>query len=156
MSRRLLIALAATSALAPAAARAGDLKLTGVAAAMPKVAGMSSPSALAPELIQIEAARGSIPLENPTPLISHYGYAADGPMFPAANSVQGKDNRVEASKTEPDKNTYLVLAGPEGADAGYDYGTHFLFQGHEGGRRRQGRAISPGSTSTPTSPIASR
>ena len=40
----------------------------------------------------------------------------------------------EAHKTEPDKNTYLVFKhGLAGADAGYDYGTHFLFQGHEGG-----------------------
>ena len=40
---------------------------------------------------------------------------------------------MEATKTEPDKNTYLVLHGQNGADHGYDYGTHFVFQGHEGG-----------------------
>ena len=40
----------------------------------------------------------------------------------------------EAHKTEPDKNTYLVFKnGLDGADPSYDYGTHFLFQGHEGG-----------------------
>ena len=40
----------------------------------------------------------------------------------------------EAKKTEPDENTYLVFKhGLDGADPGYDYGTHFLFQGHEGG-----------------------
>ena len=40
----------------------------------------------------------------------------------------------EAQKTEPDKNTYLVLPqGQPGADPNYDYGTHFLFQGHEAG-----------------------
>ena len=39
----------------------------------------------------------------------------------------------EAHKTEPDKNTYLVLRGQPGADPDYDYGTHFLFQGHETG-----------------------
>jgi len=38
---------------------------------------------------------------------------------------------VEAQKTEPDKNTYLVLRNQKGADREYDYGTHFLFQGHE-------------------------
>src|SRR5690242_8525813 len=41
---------------------------------------------------------------------------------------------TEAQKTEPDKNTYLVFPrGLAGADASYNYGTHFLFQGHEGG-----------------------
>jgi hypothetical protein len=39
---------------------------------------------------------------------------------------------TEAQKSEPDKNTYLVFGhGLPGADPGYDYGTHFLFQGHE-------------------------
>src|ERR1700738_4791262 len=38
---------------------------------------------------------------------------------------------VEAQKTEPDKNTYLVLKNQKGADPDYDYGAHFLFQGHE-------------------------
>src|SRR5262249_29952670 len=33
----------------------------------------------------------------------------------------------------PDKNTYLVLEGQKGPDASYDYGHHFLFQGHENG-----------------------
>ena len=43
-------------------------------------------------------------------------------------------NPNEAHKTEPDKNTYLVFPdGLSGADPNYDYGTHFLFQGHEGG-----------------------
>ncbi len=41
---------------------------------------------------------------------------------------------TEAHKTEPDKNTYLVFnKGLTGADPNYAYGTHFLFQGHEGG-----------------------
>jgi hypothetical protein len=41
---------------------------------------------------------------------------------------------TEAHKTEPDKNTYLVFKGGlAGATAGRSYGTHFLFQGHEGG-----------------------
>jgi hypothetical protein len=43
----------------------------------------------------------------------------------------GTTSNVEASKTEPDKNTYLVLKGLHGADPGYDYGAHFVFQGHE-------------------------
>src|SRR2546428_4548 len=39
---------------------------------------------------------------------------------------------TEAQKTEPDKNTYLVFKrGLAGAEPSYDYGTHFLYQGHE-------------------------
>jgi hypothetical protein len=78
-------------------------------------------------------ASGKMALENPTSLLTRYGYASDGPMMPAAGDVQSKDHKVEASKTEPDKNTYLVLTGQKGPDAGYDYGSHFLFQGHEAG-----------------------
>jgi hypothetical protein len=42
-------------------------------------------------------------------------------------------DKPKATKSEPDKNTYLVLRGQKGADPAYDYGTHFLFQGHEAG-----------------------
>ena len=59
--------------------------------------------------------------------------AADGPLIPAAGAKPAKDKLVEATKTEPDKNTYLVLTGATGPAKGYNYGTHFLFQGHEGG-----------------------
>jgi hypothetical protein len=45
--------------------------------------------------------------------------------------VQATGHNVEASKSEPDKNTYLVVKGQHGADPNYDYGTHFLYQGHE-------------------------
>ena len=61
----------------------------------------------------------------------YYGYNDDRPNLvplppPAVFNV-------EATKTEPDKNTYLVLRGQRGADPHYDYGTHFIFQGHENG-----------------------
>ncbi len=50
-------------------------------------------------------------------------------MVPSA-ATAGK----EAHKTEPDKNTYLVFRkGLGGADPNYDYGIHFLYQGHESG-----------------------
>ncbi len=54
-------------------------------------------------------------------------------MVPAPGDVQAPQHNVEASKTEPDKNTYLVLEDQTGADPDYDYGTRFLFQGHETG-----------------------
>jgi hypothetical protein len=110
------------------------LGLTGVPNANPRIPGISSPNVLSPELIETLVAQGSNPVENPAvidssvtpPLtITNYGYENDGPFLPAFGSA------VEATKTEPDKNTYLVLKGQTGPDASYDYGRHFLFQGHE-------------------------
>ena len=84
--------------------------------------------------------RARTPLENPqtvtlsdgtTATAAFYGYDGDGPLLPGPGDLPSATHKVEASKTEPDKNTYLVLYGQTGADASYDYGTHFLFQGHE-------------------------
>jgi hypothetical protein len=76
----------------------------------------------------VARAQGSMPVENPVGLFGFYGYLTDQPgMLPALAS------NIEASKTEPDKNTYLVMRGLRGADQNYDYGTRFLFQGHETG-----------------------
>lgn len=97
----------------------------------PKTAGMVAPTALAAGLIQTSVAVGAMPLENGTSVIPFYGYCGDGPMLPAPGDVQAPAHNVEAQKTEPDKNTYLVLTGQHGASDTYDYGTHFLFQGHE-------------------------
>jgi len=69
-----------------------------------------------------------MPMENPSGVFKYYGYNDDGPMIPI---VAG--GKLEAHKTEPDKNVYLVLKNQTGADPNYDYGTHFLFQGHETG-----------------------
>ncbi|MFL5259260.1 MAG: alkaline phosphatase PhoX [Hyphomicrobiales bacterium] len=130
---RVALMFAAGTAMFPAIAVAEGLKLSPVPHAMPKAEGVIMPSQLSPELIQIPVAQGFMAIENPAKLITHFGFAGDGPMLPAANSAQDKDNLVEATKTEPDKNTYLVLLGQSGPDANYNYGTHFLFQGHESG-----------------------
>ena len=83
---------------------------------------------LSPELAQIVVAQGSYSLDGGTAAKPYYGYTGAGPMVPALGS------NVEAKKSEPDKNTYLVFKdGLTGADPAYNYGTHFLFQGHEGG-----------------------
>ena len=110
--------------------------LTEVLTANPRSDGYSPASKLSAELKQVVVAQGSTRLENTSPLTSYYGYdndvlnAAGAPqMLPTPTSPS-----TEAKKTEPDKNTYLTFKqGLEGADPGYDYGTHFLFQGHEGG-----------------------
>ena len=107
--------------------------LTNVPTANTKSDGYSPASKLSPELRQVLVAQGSTKLENPSDLVSYYGYyndvlnAAGQPqMLPLPGAL------TEAQKSEPDKNTYLVFRrGLPGADPSYDYGTHFLFQGHE-------------------------
>src|SRR5260221_5647585 len=107
--------------------------LTNVHTANTKSDGYSPANRLSPELRQVVVAQGSTRLENPSALTSYYGYyndvlnAAGQPqMLPLPGAL------TEAQKSEPDKNTYLVFPhGLPGADPSYDYGTHFLFQGHE-------------------------
>jgi hypothetical protein len=96
--------------------------------ANPKNPGVTVPTVLSPGLAQIVRAQGSMPVENPSSAIKLYGYVNDKP-----NLVPALGSNVEATKTEPDKNTYLVMHGLKGFDVNYDYGSHFLFQGHEAG-----------------------
>src|SRR5262249_62166966 len=93
----------------PPAAHAIPPGLTPVPDAQPKQTGFSSPNAISPELVLIERARGSMELENGTVALPFYGYAGDGPMVPAPGDTQAPGHNVEATKTDPDENTYLVL-----------------------------------------------
>jgi hypothetical protein len=86
-------------------------KVSGVPAANPVAV---SPNVLSPEFSAVLVAQGVDLLENPSGLITSFGNLSDG------------------SRTEPDENTYLILDhNPGGPTPGYDYGRHFLFQGHE-------------------------
>ena len=115
--------------------QSGGLSLTNVPTANTKSDGYSPASKLSPELAQIAVAQGSTRLENPSALTSYYGY--DNDVLNAAGEPQMIPTPTtpdEAQKTEPDKNTYLVFKwGLNGADPYYNYGTHFLYQGHEAG-----------------------
>jgi hypothetical protein len=111
-------------------------ELSSVPAANTRSAGYAPASILSPELSQAAVAQGSTRLENPSALTSYYGY--DNDVLNSAGQPQmvpiPSNPATEAKKTEPDKNTYLVFKhGLTGADPNYDYGKHFLFQGHEGG-----------------------
>lgn len=113
--------------------------LTPVSAANPKAPGLASPNVLSPEFREVTVAQGSTPLENGSNSTSrYYGYSNDGPMVPTPGDLPSSTHKVEATKTEPDKNTYLVLDGIRGADPNYNYGKRFLFQGHENGANGQG------------------
>ena len=134
-SRRMLASLAAVGASIAVVASTsafGGVHLSGVGA-QPKAPGMTAPNELSPQLDEEIVAQGAWRLENPSAdgVIAYYGYLADGnPMLPTNLAAP-----AEAQKTEPDKNTYLVLPGQHGADAAYRYGSHFLYQGHETGPR---------------------
>ena len=114
--------------------------LSGVPAANMKADGYAPASQLTREWRQEPVAVGAMPLENPEGIVGWYGYQNDTPspanaavpqMLPLPVIAPAKP--TEAQKTEPDKNTYLVLWGQKGGDRHYNYGTHFLFQGHEAG-----------------------
>jgi hypothetical protein len=120
---------------AVAASPPGGPILTNVASANTKSVGYAPPDVLSPELQQTAVAQGSTKVENPSAAVSYYGYDNDllneggQPVMVPAGAFSS-----EAHKTEPDKNTYLVFKDSlPGADPNYDYGTHFLFQGHETG-----------------------
>jgi len=97
----------------------------------PRSPGITAPTLLSPDLKQSPVAEGSFRLENPEPGFEFYGFNSDGPHVPAPGAMPSASGPIEATKTEPDKNTYLVLHNLHGADSSVDYGTHFLFQGHE-------------------------
>jgi hypothetical protein len=127
-SWRALAAALVAGALVPAVATADPPVSWTAVPSQPKLAGTSLPNVLSPELTESAVAWGALTLDGGTTAVPRYGY--DG--FTAPTVLTQSTN--EAKKTEPDKNTYLVLPkGQPGADPNYDYGTHFLYQGHESG-----------------------
>ena len=105
---------------------------------------VARPNIVSPELQLMEWARGSYKAENSVKspggtTIEYYGYDSDvvtaqgEPAMVPNPLATAPGNSLEAHKTEPDKNTYLVLRNQHGADPGYAYGNRFLFQGHEAG-----------------------
>ena len=143
-----LALIAGALAVAPGHALAGGL--TNVPTPNPKITGVTSASKLSPDLAEIERARGGMRLENPQDWASHFGYNNDCVQMVALPQPPGfvpcapDASKVEATKTEPDKNTYLRLRGQTGADPHYDYGNDFVFQGHELGVR-----VNPANRTTP-------
>jgi hypothetical protein len=128
-------ALAVAAAAVAVAFASPATDLTGVPTANTKSQGYAPASMLSPELEQIAVAQGSTKVENPDPAtISYYGYDNDklnaaGQPIMVASAATGN---LEAHKTEPDKNVYLVFdKALPGADSTYSYGKGFLFQGHE-------------------------
>jgi hypothetical protein len=76
---------------------------------------------ISPGFQLVRIVQGTDKLENPSGIITNFGLLNDGAT-----------QKFEPTRTEPDENLYLVfdhnLGGPT---AGFDYGRHYLFQGHE-------------------------
>ena len=122
--------------------------ITPVGAANTDATGFARSDVLSRELEETPVARGADAIENATAAHPYYGYGGDGPQVPAPGDVPADGHTVEATKTEPDKNTYLVLGGQHGPDPHYDYGSRLPVP-RARGQRRDHRA----STSTRTPPI---
>src|SRR5215813_13402390 len=104
---------------ATAASATDDLGLSSVPA-NPDVRGITYPNVLSPQLDEHVVAQGSMKLENGVTIAQYYGYNGNGSLMPDPKIVQAPGTNVEASKTEPDKNTYLKLRGLHGGDPNYD------------------------------------
>jgi hypothetical protein len=109
----------ATIAASTAAAdnvRVFNERVSGVSSANLEVIG---DNILSPEFAPGLVVEGIDLLENPSGLITSFGNLSNG------------------TPTEPDQNTYLILDHhPGGPTPDYDYGRHFLFQGHENSGNR--------------------
>jgi hypothetical protein len=108
-----IVALAAMAASNAAAdnVRVFNENVSGVPAANPVAI---ADNLYSPEFSPALAVEGLDLLENSSGVITKFGNLSTG------------------GRTEPDENTYLILDhNPGGPTEGYDYGRHFLFQGHE-------------------------
>ncbi|HEX3945573.1 MAG TPA: alkaline phosphatase PhoX [Rhizomicrobium sp.] len=110
---RLLAALLVCAA--PATAWAADgigPFVNGVPTANP--AEGSPANVISPDFSVTKVVTGSDPLENPSGVITNFGFLSDG------------------TRTEPDQNLYIESdQKAKGPTAKYNYGHHFLYQGHE-------------------------
>ena len=99
--------------------------------AVAKVTGNSAPNELASGLIESPVVQGAQPLENGTAAIPFYGYHGDGPMVARARRRPGGGPQRRGVQDRARQEHVPRAPRPDGPDPNYDYGTHFLFQGHE-------------------------
>src|SRR5262249_7998451 len=107
------VGLAGTPALADNDDGIGRIKI-GVPNAVTPVPSVAQPTVIDPDFSMRVLATGTDPLENPSGVIAKFGVL------------------MTSVNTEPDENTYLKFSqNPGGPTPGFDYGRHFLYQGHE-------------------------
>jgi len=116
-------------------------KACSLAAITIAVVTMAASNAIADHVKVFNENVSGVPSANPVAI----GDNVYSPEFAPALIVEGLDllenpsvpitkfgNLSTSGRTEPDENTYLILDhNPGGPTEGYDYGRHFLFQGHE-------------------------
>ncbi len=123
LARLFALVMVTTVFLVPAIAQ-DDVKIVGVPFANAKSG--HPDNVISPGFKLVRIAQGTDPLENPSGMITTFGLLNDALL-----------QKFEATRTEADENLYLVfdhnLGGPT---AGFDYGRHYLFQGHENGAPR--------------------
>ena len=118
--RRVFVGAAVGAVVLVVAAVAVAQIISGVPNANPRSG--SPPNVVANGFALQRVINGNDALENPAGIFTRYGYLNDSTL----------QSDGQPTKTEPDQNTYLVTHGsPGGPTAGYDYGHHFLIQGHE-------------------------
>jgi hypothetical protein len=117
--RALTVAAGGTAALLVAGGAAAGI-INGVPNANQRV---GSPANVLADGFKLDrVANGNDLLENPAGIFTRYGYLDDSTL-----QTDG-----QPTKTEPDQNTYIVTErNPGGPTPGYNYGRHFLIQGHE-------------------------
>ena len=132
MRRHLVIGAVLTGWLVVSATGV-EAQLTHVPTANPKVPGVVQPNVLSPELTEVIRAEGAMLLENPVSPAKYYGYNDDKPnLMPLPPPALLKDEAHEDGARQ--EHLPRARTGQRGADPTYDYGRHFLFQGHESGR----------------------
>ncbi len=158
-----LLALGAGAAFATVALAFGPdgPTLTSVPTANLKSPGYAPASRLSPELRQVVVAQGATALENPQGIVTNYGYENDVPSTRPGRAADAADTGLgERGAEDRTGQEHLpgLQEGPARSRPAYNYGSHFLYQGHELGATVNGRprATSRASTSMPTAHTASR
>src|SRR5262249_20718187 len=100
-----LLALPLLAVSVPASAQDHHSRLSNVPAANKKTPGYAPAHVLSPELRQAPVAQGSVALENPEGIVTHYGYQNDvasptDPSVPQMVPATLTPPLVEAQKTE--------------------------------------------------------
>src|SRR5262245_9671650 len=90
--RRAALLAIASGSIALSAAQAAPL--TEVPNPNPKLAGVSAPTLLSPELRQSAVAEGAVRLENPTTGFEFYGFSSDGPHLPVPGALPGTSGPI--------------------------------------------------------------
>lgn len=131
--RRLVVGAMVTTAVLAAAAFAIAQITNGVPSPQPRGNYLASADTLLAGGWDAKIlATGLQKLENPVGIFTNYGYLNDTGAAPANCANYTAQTSGIKTKTEPDQNTYVVTASNPGGPAnGFDYGRHFLYQGHE-------------------------